>query len=368
MKNLIKALSACLLLISGVQTQAQNIIAVNGKPNTKAHIESTRTTPREVEQEMLKEINLVRMNPKGYIQYVKDWSTRNWKSLTHPDIASLIDQLDKMKKITTPLKHSDCLYITARNHCIDQAPTGSIAHDSKKSGSPIDRIQYGCGINWNGNENIAGTSARNDARDINIILLVDQGISGHGHRKNILNPDWTHSASFFFYTKDDKIGNIWHWVQKFGEKAVLDKCPAKTEKSVHVISGNAGAMYLTDSRNGKKLRVDANCTCIHNNFWCEKAHLKSNTTTIRTTTPTITPTSTTATTTTTPSTSTNPVTSTFTSTTTTTPASSKPKPKDCGDFNKPYKPTQGQEAGNSTFYINGVKVSYDCYMYYYWKQ
>ena len=84
-----------------------------------------------------------------------------------------------------PLAFSSGLAHATADHCADQVD-GSIGHDGHDRSNPGSRIsRYGV---WTGGwgENIA--YGKTSARDIVLALIIDDGIAGRKHRKNIFNP------------------------------------------------------------------------------------------------------------------------------------------------------------------------------------
>jgi uncharacterized protein YkwD len=203
------------------------------------------------EREMIYEINLVRSNPKAYIEILQpllkeatntlkdhgkgyknysltiSTSTKNGKDVKTTDttwhytneervkaITSLINDLKKLKPLSV-LKPDTGIYKAASKHVKDQiAHKWTLMHTGSDGSQPWDRIlEFSPSMSF-GNENIAGNSAQIvTARDIVIQLLIDSGIPGYGHRYNLLDPAWTHAAC-----KHDLYNGMHWWVQNFGVK------------------------------------------------------------------------------------------------------------------------------------------------------
>jgi len=153
----------------------------------------------KLEKEVLFEMNKVRTNPKKYAEeyLIPMRKLYSGKFLQYPDEIKLltnegISALEgciialrnaKPAKVLIPVYG---LSAAAKYHQNDQSTSGGTGHISSDGKKPPDRIEmYG---KWSGQvaENIDYGSS--DARKIVISLLIDDGISSRGHRRNILNP------------------------------------------------------------------------------------------------------------------------------------------------------------------------------------
>jgi len=87
-----------------------------------------------------------------------------------------------------PLESVPGLIASARIHVADQSATGTIGHRDSDGAGPVQRIER-CGV-WSGcaGEDISYGYA--DARTIVVTLIVDQGVPGKGHRRNIFSRDF----------------------------------------------------------------------------------------------------------------------------------------------------------------------------------
>ncbi len=84
-----------------------------------------------------------------------------------------------------PLTLSPGMSRAASEHCADQA-NGRMGHGGSDFSNPGDRMnRYGrWGAIWG--ENIS--YGKSSARDIVLALIIDEGLRGRKHRKNIFNP------------------------------------------------------------------------------------------------------------------------------------------------------------------------------------
>jgi uncharacterized protein YkwD len=201
------------------------------------------------EREMVYEINLVRSNPAGYIQFIQPilkrsemtlktrgkgqrnyaltfttstvndkktvtidttWNYENEEELRA--LKSLIKDLKAMKKLSV-LKPDSGIYLAVKSFAADQDRNNwTLIHTGSAGDNPWDRIRKYSPKMVFGNENGAGASPKRGARETVIQLLVDEGIPGYGHRYNLLDKQWTHVACLSAGEKE----GMWRWIQNFG--------------------------------------------------------------------------------------------------------------------------------------------------------
>jgi len=156
----------------------------------------------DLEKDVILELNKVRTNPKLYAeQYLIPMrKLYNGKFLHYPDEIRLrtdegVSALEECIKVLSGSKPSGALVTfyglsqAAKYHQKDQSKTGNTGHTSSDGKKLPERIEmYG---DWSGQiaENIDYGSS--DARKIIIALLIDDGVPGRGHRRNILNSGYT---------------------------------------------------------------------------------------------------------------------------------------------------------------------------------
>jgi uncharacterized protein YkwD len=137
------------------------------------------------EQAVLDELNYVRTRPSDYAATVLP-TYRNAANAAAADAA--VAEL-KATGALPVLSLAAGLCRAARDHVADQGPRGTTGHTGSDGSSPFERMdRYGA---WGGTagENIA--YGYETARDIVAALVIDQGVAGAGHRKNILNLAFT---------------------------------------------------------------------------------------------------------------------------------------------------------------------------------
>ncbi len=204
------------------------------------------------EKQMIYEINLVRSRPQEYIRILRPYLKRaeaeleihgpgelrysvettyvqrnGHLSVHHVDtvayhryeeevnaIRSLIRDLQKLQPMSV-LQPDYGLYKAAEKHGHDQdRHNWALGHYGSDHSSPMERIARFAPEMITGNENIAGRYPEATPREIIILLLIDSGIKGYGHRHNLLNPEWTHVACY----AGGLHNGMYRWLQEFGKE------------------------------------------------------------------------------------------------------------------------------------------------------
>jgi uncharacterized protein YkwD len=203
------------------------------------------------EKQMIYEINLVRSQPQVYIEILKPYlkkaeaeleiygsgevrysiettyKQQNGKLSVHKidtqtyyryeeevaAIKSLIHDLENLQPMSI-LQPDEGIYNAAKKHGRDQdRHDWKLGHYGSDHSTPMERIiRYATNM-VSGNENIAGRYPEASPREIVILLLIDSGIAGYGHRYNLLNPQWTHVACY----SGGLHNGMYRWLQEFGE-------------------------------------------------------------------------------------------------------------------------------------------------------
>lgn len=181
---------------------------------TNAPMVTNNTPMSSDEMTMVNEINLVRSNPAGYIPYIEqyiDYLKKNGNMGNSIATAKeLIEELKRMPSLSV-LQTLPCLYTAAKKHGDDQRKKGDTDHQGSDGSWPWDRVLRECKDLKDGNENLVGGPS--DIRRAVILLLVDDGIDGRGHRKTMLQSDWKYIACH----KMGTIGTMPNcWIQQFG--------------------------------------------------------------------------------------------------------------------------------------------------------
>jgi uncharacterized protein YkwD len=194
----LKNIAIIVLITGGFPASAQPL-----NPWNDSLIQSTFVTwLSDNENLVIAELNKVRSDPSRYAEeYIKPLLGRFEQD--EPDIMlksdgrrlqtsegkkAVLECIASLKK-TKPaglLKVSKGLSRAARDHTIDQGKTGKTGHNGSDGSDPFKRMnRYGKWTSTAG-ENIS--YGEENAREIVLQLLIDDGVSSRGHRKNIMNP------------------------------------------------------------------------------------------------------------------------------------------------------------------------------------
>ncbi len=153
-----------------------------------------------IEAQILREMNLARTRPAGYADFLAERrkyykgtrfkQPREGATETQEGLAALDDAIEYLQKVgpAAALTPSPGISHAARDHVLDQGPSGGLGHQGNDGSRMADRVsRYG---NWSGKlaENIS--YGQLDAREVVVQQIVDDGTPGRDHRMNLLDPDF----------------------------------------------------------------------------------------------------------------------------------------------------------------------------------
>lgn len=154
-----------------------------------------------LEGEMIAEMNLARTQPQVYAAFLeetKKYYTGN--QLRYPDRViettvegwAAVDEAIRFLRAASPLPPLEVykgMTLAAKDQAKDLGTTGNTGHKGSDGSTPNVRVsRYGDWLSSIG-ENIV-YQATTTARESVMGLIVDDGISGRGHRKNIFDPTY----------------------------------------------------------------------------------------------------------------------------------------------------------------------------------
>lgn len=151
-----------------------------------------------LEKAVFYEINKVRGDPMGCVSILEKWKSyfdgnllkfpgeipietkEGWKAVD--EAIQFLRSIRSMSSLT----FSKGMSLGARDHVKDLISSGRIGHTGTDGSKPWDRVsRYGT-LKKPMGENIS--FGPNKAQQIVMGLIIDDGVSGRGHRKNIFNP------------------------------------------------------------------------------------------------------------------------------------------------------------------------------------
>jgi uncharacterized protein YkwD len=153
-----------------------------------------------LENAVVYEINMARTAPKDYASLLKQCRKYYDKKilrlpgktpiLTKEGVRAVDEAIRFLRSLQAlpPLIPSKGMSTGARDHVKDQGSLGNSQHKGSDGSQPLDRVnRYGTWEKSIG-ENISYGS--DQARDIVMGLIIDDGVPSRGHRKNIFHSDF----------------------------------------------------------------------------------------------------------------------------------------------------------------------------------
>ncbi len=151
-----------------------------------------------LEAQVLREMNLARARPAGYAasleqlrKYFKGTQFKRPREAavqTQEGVNAVDDAVTYLKMIepVEALRPSPGMSRAARDHVLDQGPKGGLGHQGSDGSGMSERVRrYG---EWRGKiaENIS--YGHEDAREIVMQLIIDDGNPDRGHRESLFDP------------------------------------------------------------------------------------------------------------------------------------------------------------------------------------
>jgi uncharacterized protein YkwD len=202
------SLTALIVIMAGSAGILPAVDVVNGQgspkraiaPAVRSQSQSLPTQSSLLEQATIDEINLARTHPADYLKFLEDFK-KNYRGrevhfadgsvlVTNEGVAVLDEAIAFMRglKPVAPLTSNVGMARGATDHLNDLVKTGGFGHkgsDGSLTGDRLDR--YGRWLESLGEDIVyQSRTAREDV----ISLIVDDGTSTRGHRKNIFNPQF----------------------------------------------------------------------------------------------------------------------------------------------------------------------------------
>jgi len=148
---------------------------------------SLSASAADLASEVVAEMSLARTAPQQYAQIVASRLVGYRGVEGEKVVREAVRFLEKSRPLP-PLAYSDGIAQGALTHVLDMGPAGGRGHRGSNGSQPWDRMaRFGQWIGHAG-ENI--DYGVRDARAIVIRLIVDDGVKGRGHRKNIFSKNF----------------------------------------------------------------------------------------------------------------------------------------------------------------------------------
>ncbi|MCD9187596.1 MAG: CAP domain-containing protein [Pyrinomonadaceae bacterium] len=185
------------------------------KDNVTPETKIDKPLSQSLNDEILKEINLFRANPKSYAAYLTDRKSlyneniltleNGQKIVTFEGIAAVDDAIKEIS-ISNSLKPfilSAELSKAAKDHLADMSKNSFFSHKGSDGNMPDFRIRRYLNISQSEiRENLA--LDRKNAREIVLGWLIDDGSAKRGNRKSLLSPTLNFIGIATGKTKDEK--------------------------------------------------------------------------------------------------------------------------------------------------------------------
>ncbi len=141
---------------------------------------------------IIHEINIARQNPKLYailLEQMRQNYRGRGRLCAHEGVRALDEAIRFLRRIrpVPPLALSPGLCSAAADHCREQVG-GAVGHRGRGGSDPGSRTSRFGAVAQGWAENIC--YGQHSARAIVMALIIDDGVRGRGHRRNIFNPNY----------------------------------------------------------------------------------------------------------------------------------------------------------------------------------
>ena len=187
----------------------------------------SQSTSAEIEQAVFAELNKVRTNPQSYVAHLEEYKKLfKGKNVDYPNVMMMtfegtkavdeaINFLKKSPKLE-PLQYSEGLAKPAKLQLADLMENYSLGHTGKDGSNIPKRLARFGKVGKLGGENIMNMFS--NPREIVMQLIIDDGLKGRTHRKNIFNKTFKQVGIAFGYGQKNDPISVMVFADSFVEK------------------------------------------------------------------------------------------------------------------------------------------------------
>jgi hypothetical protein len=154
----------------------------------------------DLEKEYLYWVNRMRSNPRQFYREYVDPFIKQFPEAASEESRSLADDMKDLKQLPMVLPAST-INLAAASHASFLAAAGRISHMGKGG------MDFAARMKEIGVENCGGEVIFDGKDDVLIgliLLLIDHRVPGQGHRKALLNPEFTRTGIAIRFTKENR--------------------------------------------------------------------------------------------------------------------------------------------------------------------
>ena len=177
-----------LLFASDASAQVEWKTAFNQAILEKANTGADASYLNSKEKELLQLLNLARVAPENFNRSVYQPYLEERKISQSNYTRSLDRALSQLSSLAPLIPHQGLTKV-AESQAEDLNQSGKVSHYNSSGESPGTRIRKVGNFNMTAENIDFGNST---PMDILFNLLIDEGVKGVGHRKNLLHPELTH--------------------------------------------------------------------------------------------------------------------------------------------------------------------------------
>jgi uncharacterized protein YkwD len=195
-----RLLAAAALVAGCTGTPGATSVSSSASGSASTPAASTATDYRRLEREIVDELNAARANPRAYASNVSAllpyFGGKLLKRPGWPVAVQTVEGASAVREAVSALQSqhavpvltaSSALALAAMDLVKDESRTGNVGHTGSNGSTPDSRISAHGTWAVSSSENVDYGQFRS-GRDVVVDLIVDDGVSDRGHRRNIFDP------------------------------------------------------------------------------------------------------------------------------------------------------------------------------------